>query len=97
MNAKMDLSTEKDNPVSGHWIYALTHEMRAGGLAPYMTAMTITYARPPKRQRPPKPPQPALTAAIVTPRKRGRPKPPDPEAEARAMAWIAAQLRPRGT
>jgi hypothetical protein len=61
-----------------------------------MTTMTITYARPPKRQRPPKAPRTALAAAIVTPRKRG-PKPTDPEAEARAMAWIAAQLRPRGT
>jgi hypothetical protein len=40
-----------------------------------MTAMTVTYSRPPKRQRPPKPPQPALTAAVVTTRKRG-PKPP---------------------
>jgi hypothetical protein len=60
-------------------------------------AMTITYARPPKRQRPPKAKtlRTALAAAIVTPRKRG-PKPTDPEAEARAMAWIAAQLRPRG-
>jgi hypothetical protein len=31
MNAKMDLSTEEDNRVSGHWIYALTHEMQRAG------------------------------------------------------------------
>jgi hypothetical protein len=37
-----------------------------------------------------------LSAVIVTPRKRD-PKPDDPEATARAMAWIAAQLRPLGT
>jgi hypothetical protein len=24
----MDLSTEEDNRVSGHWIYALAHEMQ---------------------------------------------------------------------
>jgi hypothetical protein len=28
MNANMDLSTEEDNRVSGHWIYALAHEMQ---------------------------------------------------------------------
>jgi hypothetical protein len=63
-----------------------------------MTPMTITYARPPKRKRPPKPPQPALAAAIVTTRKRGpKPVPDDPEADARVRAWFARNVRPLGT
>ena len=54
--------------------------------------------RPPRRRRPPKAPQPALTAAIITTRKRG-PKPPveipdDPEVDARVVAWFARNVRP---
>lgn len=63
--------------------------------------MTIIYGRPPRRQCPPKAPQPALTTAIVTTHtRRSRPSaelPDDPEAEARVKAWFAKQLRPRGT
>jgi hypothetical protein len=61
----------------------------------------IVHARPPKRQRRLKAPQPALTAAIVTTRKRGsRPPadlPDDAEADARVKAWFAKNVRPLGT
>jgi hypothetical protein len=68
----------------------------------HLTTMTIVHTRPPKHQRRPKAPQPVLTAAIVTTRKRGS-KPPtaeladDPEADARVKAWFARNVRPLGT
>ena len=65
------------------------------------TIWDAALARPPRRQRPPKAPQPALTAAIVTTRKRGSKLPAelpeDPEADARVAAFFARTLRPIGT
>ena len=76
---------------------------RSAGAEPltYMSGMTISYARSPKRQRSLKSPQPALTAAIVTTRRRGA-KPSavlsdDPEADARVKAFFARNVRPLGT
>jgi hypothetical protein len=59
--------------------------------------MTIVHAQPPKRQRRPKAPEPALTTAIVTTRKRGSKPPPelpdDAEADARVKAWFVRNVR----